>query len=103
MIAGQANSQTVGQVRLTRFVNPAGLRSQGANLFLESGASGQPQDANPGVDGAGLVLQGTLERSNVEVATELVSLILAQRAYEVNSRVIRSSDEMMQQVNNLAR
>lgn len=102
-VAGQSAPQTIGQLRVTRFANPAGLRSEGSNLFFETGASGAPQESTPATDGAGQLLQGTLERSNVEVATELVNLIIAQRAYEVNSRAIRSSDEMMQQVNNLAR
>src|SRR5262245_16050727 len=102
-VAGQSAPQAIGQLRITRFANPAGLRSEGSNLYFETGASGTPQDGTPGTDGAGQILQGTLERSNVEVATELVKLIIAQRAYEVNSRAIRSSDEMMQQVNNIAR
>ncbi|MBL8694362.1 MAG: flagellar basal-body rod protein FlgG [Planctomycetes bacterium] len=102
-LAGQADSQTAGQILLTRFANTAGLRTEGSNLLYPTGASGQPQDSAPGTNGAGMLLQGTLERSNVEVASELVNLIIAQRSYEVNSRAIRSSDEMMQQVNNLAR
>jgi len=102
-VPGQSAPQNVGQLRLTRFVNSAGLRADGSNLFFETGASGVPQDGTPGTDGAGLILQNTLERSNVEIASELVNLIIAQRAYEVNSRAIRSSDEMMQLVNQLGR
>ncbi len=102
-VAGQAEAQTVGRIGLTRFANAAGLRADGASLLFQTGASGAPQDVQAGSNGAGTILQGTLERSNVEVATELVNLIIAQRAYEVNSRAIRSSDEMMQQVNALAR
>jgi flagellar basal-body rod protein FlgG len=101
LVAGQADAVQAGTVILSRFANVGGLRSEGSNLFLETGASGSPQDARPGQQGAGILLQGTLERSNVEVATELVNLIIAQRAYEVNSRVIRSADEMMQEVNSI--
>src|SRR4030095_8056805 len=102
-VARQPPPRTTAPPRITRFANPAGLRAEGSNLYFETGASGTPQDGTPGTDGAGQILQGTLERSNVEVATELVNLIIAQRAYEVNSRAIRSGDEMMQQVNNIAR
>jgi flagellar basal-body rod protein FlgG len=103
LVAGQADSVQAGSITLTRFANVGGLRAEGSNLFLETGASGSPQDARPGQAGAGQTLQGTLERSNVEVATELVNLIIAQRAYEVNSRVIRSADDMMQEVNSIGR
>ncbi|MFN0207340.1 MAG: flagellar basal-body rod protein FlgG [Planctomycetota bacterium] len=102
-IAGQVAPVTAGNITLSRFSNAAGLRADGANLFYETAASGTAQDIAAGTTGAGILLQGTLERSNVEVATELVNLIIAQRSYEVNSRAIRSSDEMMQQVNNLGR
>lgn len=102
-VAGQPAAVQAGVLTLSRFSNPAGLRADGSNLFFETGSSGAAQDSVPGQNGAGQILQGTLERSNVEVATELVNLIIAQRSYEVNSRAIRSSDEMMQQVNNLAR
>jgi flagellar basal-body rod protein FlgG len=102
-LTGVSAPQNAGQIRLTRFANAPGLRADGNNLYFESGASGVAQDGSPGADGLGLLLQNTLERSNVEVASELVNLIIAQRAYEVNTRAIRSSDEMMEQVNNLAR
>jgi flagellar basal-body rod protein FlgG len=103
LVAGQAEAVQAGTVTLTRFPNVAGMRTEGANLYFETGASGAPQESRPGANGAGVLLQGTLERSNVEVATELVNLIIAQRSYEVNSRVIRSADEMMQEVNGLGR
>lgn len=101
--AGQTQPTQVGTITISRFSNPAGLRADGSNLFYETAASGPGQDTAAGSNGAGVLLQGSLERSNVEVATELVNLIIAQRSYEVNSRAIRSSDEMMQQVNNLGR
>lgn len=103
LIAGQSDAVQAGTIILSRFANVGGLRADGSNLFLQTGASGNAQDARPGQQGAGILLQGTLERSNVEVATELVNLIIAQRAYEVNSRVIRSADDMMQEVNSIGR
>lgn len=102
-VSGQATPVQAGSVTLSRFANPAGLRADGSNIYFETAASGVAQDVAAGQNGAGQLVQGALERSNVEVATELVNLIIAQRSYEVNSRAIRSSDEMMQQVNNLGR
>ncbi|MBI3818678.1 MAG: flagellar basal-body rod protein FlgG [Planctomycetes bacterium] len=102
-LAGQPNPVQAGNITLSRFANPAGLRADGANIYYETAASGVSQDTAAAQNGAGQLIQGALERSNVEVATELVNLIIAQRSYEVNSRAIRSSDEMMQQVNNLGR
>ncbi|MFO0982170.1 MAG: flagellar basal-body rod protein FlgG [Planctomycetota bacterium] len=99
----QGNQQLAGQLNLTRFANPSGLRSGGGNLFFETQSSGQAQDNVPGQQGAGTLLQGNLERSNVEVVTELVNLIVAQRAYEVNSRAIRSGDEMLSTATTLTR
>ena len=93
----------IGQIQLARFPNASGLESMGSNLFRMSPASGQPVQVNPGLDGTGTLINGFLERSNVDVVTELVSLIVAQRAYEVNSRAIRTSDEMLSQVNALVR
>ncbi|MBI1849938.1 MAG: flagellar basal-body rod protein FlgG [Planctomycetes bacterium] len=102
--AGAPNSQTqVGQITLVRFVNPAGLSSRGANLFEESPASGSPQTVTPGTQCAGELQQGFLEGSNVDVVTELVGLITAQRAYEINSRAIRTTDEMLSTLNALNR
>ncbi|MFG0316021.1 MAG: flagellar basal-body rod protein FlgG [Planctomycetota bacterium JB042] len=95
--------QVVGQLQLTRFANPAGLSAHGSNLFLETPSSGAPTQSTPGQNGAGTLVQGYLERSNVDVVTELVNLIVAQRAYEVNSRAIRTGDEMLSQVNGLIR
>lgn len=101
--ANQTGAQNVGQILLTRFVNPAGLHRIGANLFRETDASGAPIDGNPGDQGIGNIAQGLLEASNVQVVEEMVNLIVAQRAYEVNSKVIQTSDEMLQQANTLKR
>ncbi|MFH1021845.1 MAG: flagellar basal-body rod protein FlgG [Planctomycetota bacterium] len=102
--AAAPNTPTeVGQIELGMFVNPAGLVSMGDNLFRESAASGAMVTAVPGEGGTGSVLQGALEQSNVSMIQELVSMITAQRAYEINSNVIRASDEMLQTANNIRR
>jgi len=95
--------ENVTNMSLFRFANPSGLKAQGSNLFSETASSGQAQQANPGLDGTGLIRQGYLERANISTVDELVGLILAQRNYEINSRAIRVSDEMMSQVNNMVR
>jgi flagellar basal-body rod protein FlgG len=100
-IAGQVTPQVVGQFDLATFYNEAGLDAQGANLFLETAASGAPVIGIPGQTGVGTILQGFLETSNVNAVTEITSLITAQRAYEMNSKVISASDEMLQTMNNL--
>lgn len=91
----------VGNIQLANFVNPAGLSKIGKNIYLETEASGAPQQAAPGEDGLPFLQQGFLENSNVSIAEELVNLITAQRAYEVNSRAVRTSDEMIQTAVNL--
>jgi len=91
------------RVQLMRFANPAGLDSIGRNLFRETNASGAAELGNPGENGFGELAQGYLELSNVKVVEEMVNLILAQRAYEVNSRAVQAADEMMQMSNNLRR
>ncbi len=91
----------LGQIQLADFVNPAGLSALGKNLFVQTEASGPPVTGNPGQDGLGLLQQGFLENSNVSVAEELVNLITAQRAFEVNSRAVRTGDEMIQTAVNL--
>jgi flagellar basal-body rod protein FlgG len=101
--AGQAQPQTVGSIELVRFINPAGLQSQGRNLFLPTQASGDATPGTPGSDGLGTLLQGFVEGSNVNVVEEMVGMIVTQRAYEINSRAIRTADEMMQTANNLVR
>lgn len=93
----------IGQLTLARFPNPAGLSSEGGNLYRETPSSGAPVVAAPGETGMGVVAQRFIERSNVEVVSELVGLIVAQRAYEVNSRAIRAGDDMLGQVSNLGR
>jgi len=103
LVPGDATMQTVGQLELARFVNPAGLKSIGRNLFLETEASGTPQTGQPDTEGYGKLSQGFLELSNVEVVDEMVSMIVAQRAYEINARAIQTSEEMLANANNLKR
>lgn len=102
-IQGQTAAQEVGTIELATFQNPAGLKAIGSNLFLNTTASGEPTTGTPGLDGIGTLAQGFLEESNVSVVEEMVNMILAQRAYEANSKVVRTSDEMLGQVNNLGR
>ncbi len=96
------STSELGQIELARFINPAGLLSQGRNLFRESEASGDPILSIAGEEGAGTLRQAFLESSNVSVVDEIVNLIITQRAFEVNSSVIRTSDEMLQTANNMA-
>lgn len=98
-----ANGTTNFRVQLVRFNNQVGLESMGNNLYRETAASGPPELGNPGENGFGSLNQGYLEMSNVKVVEEMVNLILAQRAYEVNSKAVQAADEMMQQSNNLRR
>ena len=100
-VAGQEALQTVGNILITRFANPAGMRAEGSNLFSETASSGTATPQTPGQGGSGFLRQGFLERSNVAVVEELIQLIQAQRNYEVNSRTIRVADEMLQQVSQL--
>lgn len=90
----------VGNVQLVDFINPAGLQPMGGNLYAESTASGTPQTGTPGLNGMGTLVQGYIEGSNVNVVEELVSMIETQRAYEMNSKAISTSDQMLQFVNN---
>ena len=94
---------SVGTIQLARFVNPAGLVPLGRNLFSPSAASGIPVVENPGVNGMGGLNQFFLELSNVSVVDEMISMIVAQRAYEINSKAIQTSDDMLQTVNNIIR
>jgi flagellar basal-body rod protein FlgG len=89
------------QIQLARFANPGGLDAMGQNLYQETAASGTPELGNPAQNGFGEIQQGSLEGSNVSVVQEMVNLILAQRAYEVNSKAVQAADEMMQESNNL--
>jgi len=99
---GQTASQTAGQIQLANFANPAGLNSIGNNLFEPTDASGDPTAGNPGgQEGLGSLLQGYTENSNVSVVTEFINMIVSQRAYEANTKVVKAADEMYQAVNNL--
>ena len=100
-IAGQVAQQNVGQIQLAQFPNDAGLEASGGNLFMQTAASGSAVAGVPGAPGFGSVMQGFVETSNVNVVSEMTNLITAQRAYEMNSRVISSSDEMMSTVTKL--
>lgn len=100
---GQEEPEEIGQIELARFVNPAGLDSVGRNLLKETAASGAPVVSNPDVDGAGTLLQKYVEMSNVQVVEEMVNMIVAQRAYETNSKAITTSDEMLGLANGLKR
>jgi len=96
--AGSATPSQVGSLQLTNFVNPAGLQSIGQNLYTETAASGTPNAGTPGTNGLGLLNQGFVETSNVNVVEELVSMIQTQRAYEINSKAIQTSDQMLQKL-----
>lgn len=98
-----ANGTQTFSIQLARFANPAGLRSAGSNLYEETPASGTPELGKPGEQGFGRTIQGYVENSNVNIVEEMVNLIIAQRAYEINSKAIQTSDEMLQNVANLKR
>ncbi|TAK96292.1 MAG: flagellar basal-body rod protein FlgG [Aquabacterium sp.] len=97
-IPGQVAPQNLGQIQLASFVNPAGLEPKGQNLFAETSASGAPQTGAPTVQGMGTLSQGFVESSNVNVVQELVTMIQTQRAYELNSKAIQTSDQMLQKL-----
>jgi flagellar basal-body rod protein FlgG len=99
---GQTAAQVAGQIQLALFPNPAGLNSMGQNLFQQTDASGTPTVANPGgQEGLGTLMQGYVEGSNVSVVEEFINMIVSQRAYEANSKVVKAADEMYQQINNV--
>ena len=102
-LPGSTTSSILGQLNLTTFINDAGLQGTGSNLFVSTPASGTPQDGLPGINNAGTLLQGSLEQSNVSAVTEISNLIAAQRAYEMNSKVITAADEMLQTTAQLMR
>ncbi|MES2983707.1 MAG: flagellar basal-body rod protein FlgG [Pseudomonadota bacterium] len=102
MLQGQTTATQLGQLQLSTFVNPNGLEALGDNLFTETAASGTPLTNNPGLDGTGTLLQGYLENSNVNPVTEITSLIVAQRAYEMNTKVLTAVDKMLQSLNQSA-
>lgn len=100
---GEPEPVAIGQIELARFSNPGGLRAIGGNLFEQSESSGQPLLSTPGQEGLGVVRQGYLEGSNVNVVQEMVNLISAQRAYEINSKMVTTGEEMLQIANNMKR
>lgn len=103
MVPGNTDPQEVGKLTLARFANPAGLENIGKNLLRETPASGSPVVGTPGEEGMGQITSGYLETSNVDVVKEMVEMIRAQRAYQINSRVIRGADEMLQTVADIKR
>jgi flagellar basal-body rod protein FlgG len=101
-LPGQTSAQQAGQIQLATFANPSGLNSIGNSLFQQTDASGDPVVGTPGgQDGVGTLLEGYVEQSNVSIVQEFVNLIVSQRAYEANSKVVKAADDMYQQVNNL--
>ncbi len=103
-LPGQTATQVAGQIQIANFANPAGLNSVGKNLYMPTDASGEPQIGTPGgQEGMGALLQGYVEQSNVSVVSEFINLIVAQRAYEANSKIVKAADEMYQQANNVTR
>jgi len=102
-LIGETAPQTIGQIELVRFVNPAGLSALGQNLLQETIASGPPILGNPGREGMGQLSQGFLESSNVQIVEEMVAMIMAQRAYEVSSKAIRTAEDMLSIANSLKR
>jgi len=99
--AGSAATVQIGQIQVTTFMNPTGLQSNGENLYVETDASGAATQSAPGQNGAGILNQGYVESSNVNVVEELVNMIQTQRAYEVNSKVVKTSDEMLGRLSQL--
>lgn len=101
MLPGQTAPTNLGQMQVAHFINPAGLDPRGGNLFAESEASGTPTVTNPGLDATGTLSQGFVEASNVNVVEELITMIQTQRAYELNSKAIQTSDQMLQRLGQL--
>ena len=103
LLPGDPAPTDIGDIQLARFINPSGLANIGRNLYIQTNSSGEPSVGDPGEDGFGTLAQGYLEMSNVSVVDEMVNMITAQRAYEINSKAIQTSDEMLQTANNLKR
>ena len=95
-ILGEPTPQEIGQITITDFVNPAGLQALGGNVFAQTAASGDPQTGTAGESGLGSIIQGSLENSNVDIVEEMVNMITTQRAYEMNSKVVSTADQMLQ-------
>jgi flagellar basal-body rod protein FlgG len=102
-IQGSADAETIGQIRLVKFINAAGLESIGKNLYKETEATGEVIEGIPGYDGFGTLGQGMLESSNVKVVEEMINLIASQRAYEINSKAVQTADDMLGIANDLKR
>ena len=100
-LPGQSTPQEVGQIQIASFVNPAGLEPKGQNLYAETAASGTPNSGAPGTNSLGTLRQGFVETSNVNVVEELIGMIQTQRAYELNSKAIQTSDQMLQKLSQL--
>jgi flagellar basal-body rod protein FlgG len=100
LVAGNTAPSQIGTLNLVQFINPTGLEAIGQNLYRQSAASGDPQEGTPGLDGLGTLIQGALESSNVNVVEELVNMIETQRAYEMNSKAISTTDQMLSYVTN---
>lgn len=103
LIGDDPNPQRIGNIQLAKFINPSGLNPIGKNLYMATNASGQAVTTDPGQEGTGMLSQGFLEKSNVSVVDEMVNMIVAQRAYEVNSKSIQTSDNMLQTAVNIVR
>jgi flagellar basal-body rod protein FlgG len=99
--AGNSAPTQIGQIELANFINPGGLNALGKNLFQQTGSSGDPTTGNAGTNGLGTISQGFIEMSNVNVVEEMVNMIVSQRAYEINSKAVQASDQMLQVANNL--
>jgi flagellar basal-body rod protein FlgG len=99
--AGNSAPTQIGQIELANFINPGGLNALGKNLFQQTGSSGDPTTGNAGTNGLGTISQGYIEMSNVNVVEEMVNMIVSQRAYEINSKAVQASDQMLQVANNL--
>ncbi len=100
-VSGEVESRNLGQVQIANFINPAGLNSMGRNLFAQTPASGEPNVTTAGENGTGIIQQGQLEASNVNIVEEMVQMIMGQRAYELNSKVVKTSDEMLASTNQM--
>jgi len=101
IVSGNTAPQQLGQLMMASFINPAGLEPVGQNLFKESAASGPPQEGQPGTNGLGIIKQGFLENSNVNVVEELINMIQTQRAYDLNSKAVQTSDQMLARLSQL--
>lgn len=101
--SGSKTPSEIGQIELARFINPGGLKPIGKSLFEATSSSGEATTSNPGVEGMGTINQGYVEMSNVNIVEEMVNMIISQRAYEINSKAVQASDEMLQTANNLKR